>query len=78
MNNKNKFTILIRFAILVLAIVSVVRVSHSQNWISQTSGTTNTLHAVCFLDNLKGFTVQPIAVQHGWQLQGLPMRTCMT
>lgn len=57
MKNKNRFSGLIRFIILVLAVVSMVRVTFSQNWVSQTSGTTNTLHAVWFLDNLKGFTV---------------------
>jgi photosystem II stability/assembly factor-like uncharacterized protein len=44
----------ITFAILLLSLVSL---SSSQTWVSQVSGTTNTLRSVWFLNNQTGFTV---------------------
>ncbi len=38
-------------------IIFLTNLTFSQNWISQTSGTTNTLHGVWFIDNQKGFAV---------------------
>ena len=57
MKNVNKLKSIIRFTIFAFALISLVKFSNAQNWVSQTSGTTNTLHAVWFLDNSKGFTV---------------------
>jgi len=37
--------------------LSIVNLSSAQTWVSQVSGTTNTLHSVWFLNNLTGFTV---------------------
>ena len=53
----NKFTGFLKITLFTIAVLSLVKYSHSQTWVTQNSGTANTLHGVWFLDNLKGFAV---------------------
>jgi photosystem II stability/assembly factor-like uncharacterized protein len=57
MKKSNKLSGIIRFILFTVAILSLVKMSNSQNWVSQSSGTTNTLHGVWFVDLQKGFAV---------------------
>jgi photosystem II stability/assembly factor-like uncharacterized protein len=46
-----------RFVATVFVLTVLTNAAFSQTWVSQTSGTTNTLHSVYFLDVQKGFAV---------------------
>lgn len=57
MTQSKHIQLVFRFITFTILLLSLVSLSSAQIWVSQVSGTTNTLRSVWFINNQTGFTV---------------------